>query len=306
MGAVKFEPIAKATDPDAAKRREVNIGLANNATGAAFGAIATGQAASVARSNYRRLRRDPNAPEPPKSPSLAQRGYRAVAGRSPRVARIGARVRPHLTGKNAAKGALVFGGLNVAGQLANAGLDAQSGAYFARERKDLARKRKEGVVKSDNGIGTFYEREVVRKDAWVDPEVKRQRQLSATSTAGGLTGVGALGYAGRNALRASTATGEAAVVHTMKMPTWTKNAQGRKVRGKDAPREIPVRNADGSLYRYRTYNDSLGGNIKQAFKNMKRSGRRKIGIPAAGGAALLGLSGAAHRMGHGKNERPWS
>lgn len=280
MVAVKFEPIMKASDPDAKKRREVNIGLANNATGAAFGTVATAQAALA-----------------------ANRAVKSKTIKSPRIARF--------VGKHPKLGKAKWvvpaaAALNVGGQLANAGLDAQSGAYFARERQALARKPKEAVVKSDNGISTFYEREVVRKDAWVDPEVKRQRQLSATSTAAGLTGAGAIGYAGRNALRASTATGEAAVVHTMKAPTWTKNAQGRKVPGKHTLREIPVRNADGSLYKYRTYNDSLGGNIKQAFKNMKGSGRRKIGVPAASGAALLGLSAAAYRMGHGRNERPWS
>ena len=311
MVAVMWVPIQKA-DANAKKRREVNIGLANNLTGAAFGTVATQQALQLARARMR----DPNAPEPEK---YSVRAARAVGRKFPKVARAAMRFKP----KSAKKVMLGLGAVNVGGQLANAGLDAQSAAYFARERKNLSSKRPVGAVaKSDNGIGTFYSRDVVSKrDAWVDPEVRRQRQLSAVSTGAGLAGLASTGYGVRNFLNApSYEQADIPVKHHYRV----QDRRGGKF-GAMKDMEVDVLNADKTPLRYNQHPRTIGGNIRQGIRNsrkgpnipadatrraaaamrLRHAMKSKIGAPLALGAAGLGVSGAAYRLGHGKNERPW-
>lgn len=299
-------PISKrSSDPDARKRREVNFGLVNNATGAAFGTVATAQAGIGARNAIRHKQI--------KSPKVAR-----FVARHPKLAR-GRWVIP------------AAAALNVGGQALNAGLDAQSTSYFARERKSLSRKHNaevKSMAKSDNGIGVFYDRtDEVEKGAWVDPEVRRQRELATTSTAAGLTGAGLLAYGGRNFLRMDPSTGTQTLnTHEMKLPP----PKGARSKAWTMQRPLMYDNdlKPHKTYTHSTYPDTVGGMIRQGLKNTKDSRKKlsipqgtsrlkamrmrmghsfkgRAGLPMALGLGSLGVSGAAYRLGHGKNERPW-
>lgn len=113
------------------KRREVEIGLANNAAGAVAGTIATRQA-------YRAVR-------PPVDPKTGVRPAYAPKTKLGAKA-VGALQRVHVSPKRAI---LAAGAGNVVLQAGNGLLDAQSAQYFARERSKLpSRKRKEAAVGS--------------------------------------------------------------------------------------------------------------------------------------------------------------
>ena len=89
---------------------------------------------------------------------LSTRALRALRTKSPRFASAVKQVTP----KDPKKALIGLGAVNVGGQLLNAGLDAQSTAYFARERKNLAAKKTNNVEKFDNGMGSGVE---LRKSA---------------------------------------------------------------------------------------------------------------------------------------------
>lgn len=238
---MKFEPLSKrADDPDAKKRRDVNIGLANNATGAAFGAVATAQAAYGAKKLIQNKQI--------KNPKVAR-----FVARHPKLARA----------KWVVPAAAV---LNVAGQAANAGLDAQSGAYFARERKNLSHKP---VAKADNGIGTFYQRVRDRSyPSWEDPNARRQRELGVATGAGAALGV-------QGAARTVRA------VRGLELSYPTRDANGRALKGK----EIRVKPM---------------AEIKNALTKNPRN-RRGLAMAGVG----LPLAALSYKLSHGPNERPW-
>ena len=101
------------------KKRELNIGLANNAFGAAAGTVATKQAYNVARKM---------TPE-------------KMAGTKTGRALLKMKIKPTVA-------VPVAGAIGVGAQLANGAMDAQSAQYFGRERYKLAQKKKKAVSKS--------------------------------------------------------------------------------------------------------------------------------------------------------------
>ena len=231
-------------DPNAKKRREVNIGLVNNATGAAFGAIATGQAVDAAR----RKVRNPNAPEPVK---LSTRALRALRTKSPRFASAVKRVTP----KDPKKALIGLGAVNVGGQLLNAGLDAQSTAYFARERKNLAAKKTNNVEKFDNGMGSGVE---LRKSAPPGGDKRMSQQQLAQMAGAAAVGGGAV-------LGANRIYGPARVAREDKVPPrseWVKRGapKAKKMAGRAA---LPLALIGGGGY--------LSHRAHQAARSERRS-----------------------------------
>jgi hypothetical protein len=179
----------KSSDPDARKRKEVAVGLANNATGAAFGAVATQQALALARARVK----DKNAPEPTK---YSVRAGRAVARKFPKVGRAAMRLKP----KNPRNALIALGAVNVGGQALNAGLDAQSAAYFAREQKNLKAKKTGNIEKFDSGMSSGVE---LYKAGDRESVLRSYQQGLATAGGVGMAGLG-VGVAGRNILNAKT------------------------------------------------------------------------------------------------------
>lgn len=124
---VKKKP-SKAMQEYKKKKREVDIGLANNAFGATAGALGTKLAWDQARNINPK---DMTINQPPK---VSQTGkFLKKIGVKPKAAIIAA------------------GGALVGSQVVNAGLDAQSAQYFARERTKL-KKPKESVKKACDEI----------------------------------------------------------------------------------------------------------------------------------------------------------
>lgn len=177
----------KSSDPDARKRKEVALGLANNATGAAFGAVATQQALSLARAKMR----DKNAVLPEK---YSVRAGRAVARKFPKVGRAALKLKP----KNPRNALLALGAVNVGGQALNAGMDAQSAAYFARERKNLKAKQTGNIKKFDSGMSAGVE---LVKSQDRDSIRRSYEQGALTASGVAMAGLGA-GIAGRSIVNA--------------------------------------------------------------------------------------------------------
>lgn len=123
----RVKPPSKAEIEYKKKRRDVNVGLANNGFGAGAGALATVQATREAR-------------------KLTPKGMQA--------SKIGRFV---LRSKIPPRIAVPVAGTALVGtQLANGGLDAQSGVYFAKERatmkKPASMKQKSAIKKSMDDI----------------------------------------------------------------------------------------------------------------------------------------------------------
>ena len=182
----------RSMDQDAKKRKEVAVGLANNATGAAFGAVATQQAVAAARAKMK----DKNAPDPEK---LSVRAGRRIARKYPAVGRAAMRFKP----KDPKKALLALGAVNVGGQALNAAMDAQSASYFARERRALKAKQTGNIRKFDSGMSTGVELYKSESRA----SAKRAYQQGLGTAAGvGMFGAGA-GLAGYNAVNAKVGRG---------------------------------------------------------------------------------------------------
>lgn len=252
----------KSGDPDARKRKEVALGLANNATGAAFGAVATQQAISVARAKLK----GKNAAEPEK---YSVRAGRAIARKFPKVGRAAMKVKP----KNPRNALLALGAVNVGGQALNAGMDAQSAAYFARERKNLKAKQTGNIKKFDSGMSSGVEL-VKSQDR---DSIRRSYQQGALTAGGvGMAGLGA-GIAGRNIANAKTR--------------------------RDIPKGTPLK--DAYLPHLSKPSRSTPKNVARRLKMVpKRYGGRLI-IPAA----LMGGGGyvaqRSYRMGRNESQQAW-
>jgi hypothetical protein len=121
------------------KKREVNIGLANNAFGAAAGAAATKLAYDQVKGgiNPKTMTWNQDKPKPSKV-GLALKKLKV----SPK------------------KTAVIAGGALVGSQLVNAALDAQSTQYFARERVNM-KPPKQKIKKSDRELAIY---EAIIKD----------------------------------------------------------------------------------------------------------------------------------------------
>lgn len=252
----------KSVDPDARKRKEVTLGLVNNATGAAFGTVATQQALQLARARMR----DPNAPEPTK---YSVRAGRAVARKFPKIGRAALKLKP----KNPRNALLALGAVNVGGQALNAGLDAQSTAYFARERKNMKAQQTGNIKKFDSGMASGVE--LVKSD---DRDSVRRSYQQGIGTAGGvgMAGLG-LGIAGRNFANAKTR--------------------------RDIPKGTPFK--DVYLPHLSKPTRSTPKNMARGLKKIpKRYGGRLI-IPAA----LMGGGGyiaeRSYRMGRNESQQAW-
>lgn len=172
------------------KKRDIDIGLANNSFGAAMGALATATPAALAVRNARAVRRGQSAaaPKPPGrvaqfKTQTAQR-TRAALARNPKTA------------KTLKHGAWAVPAALAAGQAFNGAADAQSAAYFAREKKDLMQKKP--VEKSfDNGLGTGVAVEFRKASQWREQRAKRTYEQGIATGIGGAIaagGAGALGY----------------------------------------------------------------------------------------------------------------
>lgn len=117
--APRVKPPSKAETTYKKKRRDVNIGLANNAFGAAAGTVATAQAYKAAR-------------------GLTKESMGASKlGRLVLRSKINPRIAVPLTGT-----------LAVGTQLANGGMDAQSAGYFAKERATMKKPKSMTVKKN--------------------------------------------------------------------------------------------------------------------------------------------------------------
>lgn len=135
------------------KKREVNIGLANNAFGAAAGAAATKMAYDQVKGgiNPKTMTWKQDAPKPSKV-GLALKKLKV----SPK------------------KAAIAAGGALVGSQLINGAMDAQSAQYFARERMNM-KPPKQKVKKSDRELAIY---EAIIKD--INPRVSDDTDLTWT------------------------------------------------------------------------------------------------------------------------------
>lgn len=162
------------------KNRDVNIGLANNAFGATAGAVATGAAYQGAKKLYRRSQLKTSDPKH----IYNMRSKRAIPKFVPKVGGKKAhwgRALKAIPGPAKAAGVIAGGGL-IGMQAVNAGMDAQSAAYFAREKRDLARNKPGATITKGwehpervPGIG-YSLTEPISKRAYFDDEREYARQ----------------------------------------------------------------------------------------------------------------------------------
>lgn len=188
------------------KKRELNLGLANNAFGTGAGLAATGMAYNQARKIDPVTMRPKN--DPTAKPSRTLRALKKLKMK-PKAAAIAA------------------GTALVAPQAINMGLDAQSAYYFGRERKNL--RRPAGTVqKSDDtlrvGLADIYESPVdlgtgqgynpehyeriskrtPRGDEREEARLSRAKKLEVL----GYTGAAGMGAAGAGGLVSAFRTGD--------------------------------------------------------------------------------------------------
>lgn len=182
-----------STKAERRARNEQLVGLANNASGAAFGVIGTKAVYDQQRGlNAARKLRDAGLPQKmPAAPKVTrlERGLKRIKAKPKYVL-------PALAATA------------VGGQLVNAGLDAQSAHYFGRELVRGSKKPKEAAVKNDQSIVDVYiaksdlgagrgsDLDVSKRQRRFDPEGDRQRRLGIYEGAGvagalGLTAAGA-------------------------------------------------------------------------------------------------------------------
>lgn len=172
------------------KRKEQQFGLANNAFGAAAGALGTKAVYQQAKA-----KQTPEAKAAAAAASEARQAKRVAAGKQAftPMQRVGRKVStqaaklPKPVRRLAAPAALATA---VGSQVVNAGADAQSAAYFGRE---LAEGRKAKVAKARDHVGhRIVEPEPVSKRRF-DSEADRQHRLGIYE---GLGATGALVGAG--------------------------------------------------------------------------------------------------------------
>ncbi len=181
------------------RRKELNFGLANNAFGAAAGATGTAAVYRQARAKHLPKR---------EAAIQAKRASRAAARAAKGPSKIGAlktvarskakRLVPKRARKYLPHAAI---GKSVASQLVNAGADAQSAAFFARERATMGKK---AVKKSyydigefDSGMSSGVEIEFGKADKWAERESGRKYRKGQASALMGAGSVASLGYAGK-------------------------------------------------------------------------------------------------------------
>jgi hypothetical protein len=182
------------------KRKEQQFGLANNAFGAAAGAVGTKAVYNQAREKHypervkaTTLRRQQKA-----SDKAARRFTQGKNIYTP-MQRAGAQVR-RVTSKVPKKYAAPLGiGAAVGSQLVNAGADAQSAAYFGRELATGPRKSRSasGGQSSKVGKNLAYS-DVNKKFRSYDPESDRRHRLGIYEGLAGVGAAGGAGYAGKD------------------------------------------------------------------------------------------------------------
>lgn len=284
--------MARMTEEQARKRRrDINIGLANNAFGAAAGAYGTRAVYQQARAKHLpRMQARYEAKQAAKQARRAAKGPTALSRAGAKIGNaIPAKVRP------AIGPALVAGA--VGSQLVNAGADAQSAAFFAAERAKLGnrgrRKESENVRKFDDGFASGVEfdddfgtvnakNRQIRKESWrqkhkawmASPEHRRKAiYQQGLVAAGGVGAMGAGAEIGRRRLK--------------KMPVPLSPAFA-------VMDEVPAK-------------DLAAAAIKRGGGGKKVA--RKVGRKAALPVALIGggayATRRAHRAAKGEIKRPW-
>jgi len=207
---VRLSDVAKAVD---SRRKEQQFGLANNAFGAAAGAIGTKAVYNQAKEKY--------YPEKVKAKRLKSQtkvADRAAAryrkGKHPFtvVQRTGQRIKgvTDKVPKKYVAPAAIAGGVGM--QLVNAGADAQSAGYFARELS-----RKDPVKKSRDHVGRRVE--VSKAVRTFDADSDRRHRLGVYE---GLGSTGAL-------------VGAGGAVYGLKRQGVTAKKVGRKLRKHKVP-----------------------------------------------------------------------
>lgn len=285
------------------RRKEIDFGLANNAFGAAAGAVGT-------RAVYRQSR-EKHMPER-HAKWAAKRAAKQAAKKPGRISRVSAhvgskipnRVKPYV-------GPALVGGA-VGTQVLNAGADAQSAAFFARERAAMAaarRKRKKtesGVAKFDSGMASGVE---FGKDfgTW-RAQQKKERQKRWRKAKRSYKEASARRSARRD-IRASAPEPRRKAIYQQGLAT----AGGAAVAGGGAAlgahrlanAEVPgMRSQLGGPETVRGAWRSVWDAPDGGTKMLRRVGR-KAAVPAAivGGGAYV--ASRAHRASRGETRHPW-
>lgn len=320
------------------KKREVQVGLANNLFGAAAGGVATAQAGVAARNAWKNRNLSPEqqkaaAAQADKKPSAARRVLRKLPKGAQKPLRAAAKSRWTVP-------ALAVG--NVGMQLANGGMDGQSAHYFGRELRDIKREEKKPVKKSQSlvdiyegpargdGVGTNLNvprSEPVSKEILyaqpreANPNRKRNNQVAA---AAGVGSVGAAGYGAKQFRDINEQVGRTRRSLTqMEEKTRIEPTLNRTVREtKAVPRKIDVRRMSDPVQEAKRNVDMVfrdpsksrdaramySENPKASKKSLAAHSKKfKRGRNAA--IAAAGLAGAAtltHKVGGGKERNRWT